>query len=217
MGRPQILGNRFSPLYFLAALGNGGVAISFFIYLMFLVPHSGTPIPTFASLQPFFSFSNPLASAGVLMAMGGMLVFAFRHFQTLLWNLRQYRQFKQTDAYTLLRQNNAEVILMAIPLTLAMSVNVVFVLGAIFVPNLWNVVEYLFPLSLLAFASIGFFALRIYSAFFSRILSSGFDCERNNNLSQMTAVFAFAMLGVGFAASAAMSHTLTTVVVAMFG
>jgi hypothetical protein len=217
MARTQTLGNRFSPLYFLAALGNGGMAITFFIYLMFLVPHPETPIPTFESVQPFFAFGNPLASAGVLLAMGGMLVFAFRHFRALLWNLRQYSQFKQTTAYTSLRQSNAEVGLLAIPLTLAMSVNVLFVLGAVFAPGLWSVVEYLFPLSLLAFASIGFYALRIYSAFFTRILTSGFDCERNNNLSQMTAVFAFAMVGVGFAASAAMSHTLTTVAVAMFG
>ena len=36
----------YSPLYFLAALGNGGLAVSFFIYLMFMLPHPHTPIPT---------------------------------------------------------------------------------------------------------------------------------------------------------------------------
>ena len=36
-----------------------------------------------------------------------------------------------------------------------MSVNALFILGLIFVPGLWNIVEYLFPLAMLAFAAIG--------------------------------------------------------------
>ena len=38
--------------------------------------------------------------------------------------------------------------LMALPLALAMSVNVAFVAGAVFVPGLWGVREMLFPLAL---------------------------------------------------------------------
>lgn len=32
----------YRPLYFLASLGAGGMAVSFFMYLMFLVPHPHT-------------------------------------------------------------------------------------------------------------------------------------------------------------------------------
>ena len=105
---------------------------------------------------------------------------------------------------------------MALPLTFAMTINVGFALGAVFVPGLWDVVEYLFPLAILAFAVTGYYAFRIFIDFLSRVLVTGsFDCSRNNNLSQMLAIFAFSMVGVGFSASAAMSHNLLTSGIAM--
>lgn len=212
------MAHNFSPLYFLAALGNGGMTITFFIYLMFLTPHPDTPIPTFDSVQAVLTSGNFAAAAGVLLAMAGMIVFAARHFWTLAWNLREYATFRSTSAYSSLLQSNGEIRLMALPLTLAMSVNVLFVMGAVFVPGLWSVVEYLFPFSLLAFFSIGIVALRLLGSFMSRVLTSGtFDCARNNSLSQMIAVLALSMVSVGFAASAAMSHTLLTVTVGMLG
>lgn len=212
------LSTPYTPLYFLAALGNGGMAVTFFMYLMFLVPHPDTPIPTFDVLYPLLTGSNIPVIIGIVLALAGILVFAFRHFQALIWNIGQYRQFKQTPGYANLLQSNSEVALMAIPLTLAMSINVLFIMGALFVPGLWNVVEYLFPVALLGFAGVGAYALHVFGRFFTRILATGhFDCARNNNMSQMTAIFAFAMVGVGFAAPAAMSHNLTTVAFAMFG
>ena len=33
------------PSYWLAALGAGGLSISFFMYLMWMVPHKGFPMP----------------------------------------------------------------------------------------------------------------------------------------------------------------------------
>jgi hypothetical protein len=212
------LGATYSPLYFLASLGNGGMAITFFIYLMFMVPHPDTPVVTFDAILPLVTSGNLPVAALILVALAGMLIFAVRHFWTLAWNLRQYAAFKGTPAYTQLRQGNAEVSLMAIPLTLAMTVNVLFALGATLVPGLWNWVEFVFPLPLLAFTVIGIYALRIFGSFFSRILAEGnFDCARNNNLSQMTAIFTFAMLGVGFAAPAAMSQNATVAALGAFG
>ncbi len=79
----------------------------------------------------------------------------------LVWNIRGFAQYKKTNSYASLRQSNAEVQLMAIPLTFAMTINVGFALGAVFVPNLWSVVEYLFPAAILAFAVTGFYALKI--------------------------------------------------------
>ena len=41
------LRDKFSPMCFLSALGAGGLSVSFFMYLMFLVPHPNTPLATY--------------------------------------------------------------------------------------------------------------------------------------------------------------------------
>jgi hypothetical protein len=106
---------------------------------------------------------------------------------------------------------------MVIPLTLAMSVNVSFILGAVFVPNLWNIVEYLFPLAIAAFTAIGVYALKILGNYFTRLMTTGdFKLSDNNNFSQMVAIFALAMIAVGLAAPGAMSHHKEINAIGMF-
>ena len=201
------LDKSFSPLYFLAALGAGGLAVTFFLYPMFFIAHPDTPMVTFNHIYPILTGDNRLHSILLGLDLVAILLFAFLHFRLLAWNLREYFRFRKTDAFTALRQSNAEVSLMAIPLTLAMSINVSFILGAVFVPGLWNVVEYLFPAALLGFIAVGIYALRILGAYFTRLLTTGdFDFVNNNNLSQMIAIFALAMIAVGLAAPGAMSH-----------
>ena len=236
----QNLGSDYSPLYFLSALGSGGLAVTFFMYLMFLTPHQGTPIPVFESwtallqqgdftpwLTAFSSgkvddFALALGSDNYIMqtmivaALSGIIIFSMLHIRLLIWNVREYSKYRETFAYQQLRQSNAEVQLMAMPLTFAMSINVGFILGALFVPGLWRVVEYLFPFAIIAFGITGYYALKIFIEFMSRLLIQGsMDCARNNNLSQMLAIFAFSMVGVGFSASAAMSHNQLTSGLAM--
>ncbi|MGF1546615.1 MAG: hypothetical protein ACFCUG_04780 [Thiotrichales bacterium] len=203
----ELLGERFSPLFFLAALGAGGLSVSFFMYPMFLVAHPDTPMVTFNHLWPILTGDN-LGAAAVLAAILALIVvFALLHFWLLAWNLRQYAAFRRSEAFRKLCQSNAEVTLMAIPLTLAMTINVVFVLGAVFVPNLWTIVEYLFPLALLAFFAVGVMALRILGDYFYRIIVHGdFSFETNNNFGQMIAIFALSMIAVGLAGPGAMSQ-----------
>jgi hypothetical protein len=201
------LGEQYSPLYFLAALGAGGVAVTFFLYLMFLVHHPDTPLVTFNHLMPLLLEGSWLVRALVGAAMLAVLAFAVLHGRLLLWNLREYRLFRRTRAFAELRASHAEVSLMAIPLTLGMSINVAFILGALFVPNLWSVVEYLFPVAILIFLAVGAYALKIFIDYVSRIVTSGdFEAAEKNGLAQMLAIFAFAMLAVGLAAPGAMSH-----------
>jgi hypothetical protein len=200
------LGARYSPLYFLAALGAGGLMVTFFMYLMFWVPHPGRPVPVFEDILAVFSAGGPLQQAAVIVAWAGIAVFAYVHIRLLVWNLSEYRGFRKTDAYVDLRKSNAETQLMAVPLTLAMAVNAGFILGMVFVPGLWSVVEYLFPAALLAFLAIGVLAFRILGDFFGRVLTTGgFDCAKNNSFAQILPAFALAMVGVGLAAPAAMS------------
>ncbi|MCS6881027.1 MAG: hypothetical protein RMK84_01930 [Oscillochloridaceae bacterium] len=210
------LREQYSPLFFLAALGNGGTAITFFIWLNFLIPHPRTPIVTFDSIAAFLNKADTLAYALTIGAMAGIVIFALRHLRLIVWNVREYAQYRRTPAYSALRETNGAISLMGMPLTLAMTVNVFFVLGAVFVPGLWNVVEYLFPISLSVLTIIGVAALRIFLDLFGRALAGGhFDCTRNNNLSQLQAAFTFAMVAVGLAAPAAMSGNRVTIAVSI--
>lgn len=107
---------------------------------------------------------------------------------------------------------------MAVPLTLAMTVNVLFIGGALAVPGLWGVVEYLFPVALTALALIGTHALTVFGRYLGRILAHrGFDIEDTNHFSQVLPSFAFAMVAVGFSAPGAMSRTAFTSVIGILG
>jgi hypothetical protein len=61
---------------------------------------------------------------------------------------------------------------MAVPPTLVMSVNVLFVVGAVSVPGLWSLVEYLFQAALVGFLAIGAFALRLYGRYPVRMITT---------------------------------------------
>ncbi len=200
------LKEQYSPLYFLAALGPGGLAVSFYIYLFFMVPHPGTPMATADFIFPLIAEKTAI-SAFLLLDYAIILFLAFLHFRLLIWNIREYGLFKQTQAFKQLKTGNQEVSLMAIPLTYAMTINVCFVLGAILVPGLWSVVEYLFPFAMAGFLAVGIYAMRLFLNYATRIMvTKSFDFVQNNNLSQMIAIFAFCMVAVGLAAPGAMSH-----------
>lgn len=198
------------PSYWLAALGAGGLSVSFFMYLMWMVPHADFPMPTWQHLSAALQGTVELP-AGVrplaMLAVTAMLLLALLHFTLVIWNLREQSAAKKTERYADWLNSPNEVQLMTQPLTLAMTVNVCFALGAVLVPNLWSVVEYLFPLALLSFALLGVWALRIYGRYLSRMLvKGGYRSDEHNHLSPLIAVFTFSMLSVGFSAPAAMSH-----------
>ncbi len=210
------LGETYNPSYFLAALGNGGLAISFFVYLTFMVPHKGTPIVTFEHLLAAFQAGGPIMQALIVFAAMGVAFFAMQHFRTLIWNIVEYREFRHTPAYASLLKGPGEVMLMAMPLTYAMTINVSFALGALFVPGLWSIVEYMFPMALLAFGGVAAYALFLFRRFFTRIaVEGGLGSTETAHFGMLVPSFAFAMIGVGFAAPAAMSHIQLTAAAGM--
>ncbi|MDC7243808.1 MAG: hypothetical protein PQJ44_07770, partial [Sphaerochaetaceae bacterium] len=212
-----MLKEKYTPMYFLSALGAGGLSVSFFMYLMFMVPHSGVPMATFDFIYPILLKGTWLSYVSAI-ALVFIVVFTWLHFKLLLWNIKQYRAFKLTQAYVDMKSTNAEITLMTMPLTFAMTINVCFVLGAVFIPGLWDVVELMFPFALIGFAINGYFALKIFFEYFSRLLIKGdFDFTKNNNLSQMISIFAFSMIAVGFAAPGAMSHQVEINAIGIFG
>lgn len=209
----------YVPLYFLSSVGAGGLAVTFFMYLMFWVPHAGRAVPVFEDIVAAWSTGTAPMKLAIAVAIIGIGVFVFLNLKSLIWNLGQYSTFKKTARYTALRTSNAESTLLAMPLALAMSVNGLFIAGLVFVPNLWSVVEYLFPLAMIAFALIAWNALSTIGDFLGRVLSKGglFDVTAHNSFAQMLPAFALAMAGVGFAAPAAMSQTPWIVGVSLVG
>lgn len=213
----MILREKFSPTCFLSALGAGGLSVSFFMYLMFLVPHPTTPMATYDYIMPALLKADWLSFV-ISFSLVFIIAFAFLHFKLLIWNTKQYNLYKKTDAYKSLINSNAQISLMTLPLTYAMTINVCFVLGAVFIPGLWGVVEFLFPFALIGFIVVGYFALKIFFEYFSRLLTTGdFDFTKNNNLSQMISIFALSMIAVGFAAPGAMSHNIVVNSIGIFG
>lgn len=211
-----MLREKFSPICFLSALGAGGLSVSFYMYLMFMIPHRGVPMTTFDFFYPSLVKGDWFSIVCVISALG-IIYFSGVHFKLLVWNIKQFNLYKQTSAYQTLLDSNSEVTLMSIPLTFSMTINVCFVLGALFVPGLWSVVEYLFPFAIMGFLVAGFFALKIFIRYFSRLMIKGnFDFVNNNSLSQMISIFAFSMVAVGLAAPGAMSHNLSVNAVGIF-
>jgi len=198
----------WSPLYFLAALGAGGLSVTFFMYLMFWMPRTGRPVPVFEDLMSYFSASGGFGKATVVIAMAGIAVMTILHLYLMAFNLRQLSAFKETAAYQSLMGTNAETQLLAAPLALAMTINAAFIAGLVFVPGLWGVVEYLFPLALIAFVLVGIWSFKLLGAFLTRVFSDGgFNHKANNSFAQILASFTLSMVGVGMAAPAAMSKT----------
>jgi hypothetical protein len=213
----KIDAERYHPLYFLSSLGAGGLAISFFVYFLFLVEHPDTPLVTFDDLAAAWQAADWPIRGLMVAGLSGLLALSLLHYRLLVWNLIQYRRYRHSEAFAKLRRSSGEIALMAIPLTLAMSINVIFVVGAVFVPGLWDFVEYLFPIALIGFLAVGFYALKLYGTYLSRMITTGtFDSVANASLSQLVPIFTFAMIAVGFAAPGAMSREVEVNAIGIF-
>lgn len=203
----------YSPLYFLASVGSGGMAVSFFMYLLFWVPHPGRTVPIFEDIATAFVTGSPWMQSAIIVALSGIAVFAALNIRFLAWNLAAYSRFRRSPAWDKLTTSNAEAGLLARPLAIAMSINTMFIVGLVFVPNLWTVVEYLFPAAMVAFVLTGAMALREIGRYVARILSTpgAFDLSQHNSFGQLLPAFALAMVAVGLSAPAAMSTSPATI------
>lgn len=208
----------YTPVLFLSALGAGGLAITFFMYIMWFTAHVEQPIPSSATLLAAFGGSGLGLKALIAVSLIGIAVFGAMHVALLVWNIRRLRQFQRTPAYAALLASPKASQMMAVPLTLAMTMNVGFILGAVFVPGLWENVEMIFPFALTGFALIGIYAMRLFLPMISSaLLQGGIEPEGPSGLGQLTTPFAFSMIAVGFSAGAAMSHNEVVTLMGMLG
>lgn len=202
--------DHWSPLYFLASVGAGGLSVTFYMYLMHWVPHPGRTVAVFEDVAAALASGDPALTVAIIVALAGTAIFGALNLSLLIWNLRKMRGFWASEKGQALANSNAQTQMMALPLALAMSINGGFILGLVFVPGLWSVVEYLFPLAMVAFLAVGWLAFTQLGRFIARVTASGgFDCAKNNSFAQMLPAFALAMTGVGLAAPAAMSGNVT--------
>lgn len=202
----------YSPLYFLASVGAGGLSVTFFMWLMHWLPHPGRTVPTFEDIAAAWGRGEPLVQGMIAVALLAIAGLVALNLKSLAWNLGRFADWRRTEGFAKFSKTNAQSQLMALPLALAMSVNGLFVAGLVFVPGLWAVIEWLFPLAILAFLGISVLAFRVYGAFLGRVLAEGgFNCAANNGFGQMLPAFAFAMIGVGLAAPAALSANAAVV------
>ena len=200
------LGENYNPLYFLGALGSGGLTVAYYMFFHFMVDHGKIPFATADYVFPLVQKGN-FVSILIVLNMIMIVYLAFTHFRLLIWNIFEYRRFKESPGYDLIRTTNNEVTLMAAPLTFSMSINVLFILGALFTPKLWDYVEYLFPFSFLGFFVVGIVSLKMFFRYVIRVITTqSFDFKKNNSLAQLIAPFTFSMVAVGFSAPGAMSH-----------
>lgn len=209
------LQDKYTPMYHLGALGTGGLSISFFLYLNFMLPHE-SGIISFDQLWPVLSGEPSWKAFWIGMCLAVVFSLAILHLVLMAWNTREFSLYKKTEAYTKLRTSSAEISLMVVPLTMCMTVNVLFVTSSLLIPGLWDVIEYIFPLAMATFLAIGIYALRIMGDYFCRMfLHRGYDFEQMNSLAPMVSIFALSMISVGLAAPAAMSHVREIVTLAI--
>lgn len=207
----------YSPLFFLSALGPGGMTVAFYMYFMFMTPHKGIPMATYDTLVPFFQETSIFGKVAMVLITLAILYFAYKHIALTIKNTKEWMKFKKSPAYAEAKGTLKEITFMALPLTYAMTINVMFVLGAMLVPGLWSVIEYMFPLAIIGFMVVGYYAFKIFAEYFIPFFIHGNTAwEENNNFSQLLSVFAFVMIGVGFAAPGAMSHIKAVNAFALF-
>ena len=85
------LREHYSPLYFLAALGPGGLAVSFYMYLMFMVPHPGKPMATADFIFPLIARQDTISWL-IVADLVIIVALALLHFRLLVWNIGEYRR-----------------------------------------------------------------------------------------------------------------------------
>jgi len=78
----------YTPLYLLASLGAGGMAVAVYLHLMFLTPHPATPVPTWDSLSVFWHGAGFPERLGAGVAWSVTLALVLIHVILLLWNLK---------------------------------------------------------------------------------------------------------------------------------
>jgi len=201
---------KFEILHILAALGAAGMTASFFFAINYMTVHPGKVFVDFDTLWANHIGHTDALSLFIQTYMVAAVGAASLHFVLLARWFKGFNIYRKTAEYQALINSNREVQLMAIPLTLTMTMNVFFILGSMFIPGLFNsisifglqmqLIDPLFIMAGVYFFAVFALALKIFSTYLLRLIDGELDFIENANLSQMLALFSFGMIGVGFGA-----------------
>jgi len=90
---------KYTPIFFLASLGAGGLAVSFYVYLLFLIPHKGIPLATFDHIYITFSNTAVYNKIAIILVVFGIIYFSYKHISLLIWNIKEWNKFKKTEEF----------------------------------------------------------------------------------------------------------------------
>jgi len=94
MAKRKDLKENYTPNYFLAALGTGGLSVSFFMYLNFLIPHPNSEMIIADILFPMVTKAD-FISGLILIAFIGIIFFSYKYVDLLIWNIKECQKFKK--------------------------------------------------------------------------------------------------------------------------
>ena len=203
------LGDHYTPLYFLNALAAGGLAVSFFMFLSLLTLRNGLSAVTFFTLYDAAINTGPGFSLLALVGCLGTAFFSYEFVQLLLWNHRHLKVWEKTESASSLKNSAGAHHLMAIPLTIAFSLNLVVAYASAFIPYAWRLREWLFPVLFVAFV---WAALRAFKPYFAD-MSVATAATPKDSLGRVLTSATFSLLGYGFSTLAMFSGIKLTVLI----
>lgn len=200
----------FNPVLFLMSLGAGGLSIGSWIYLNYGLEH-GKGLVTFNQVHTIAqtTFQKIFYSSLEIMAV----IFAIIHFVTLFYILKKYFAWKKTDEYQKyandpLRNNG----LMAIFLTLDMSLNIMFSIGNHFIIQNGSIFQTIMLPALIAWGLLYGFAMVTSLKILKIAFTTEFDMEKIH-FGFMLHPFALSMIavtGMGIAAFSKVPYVANT-------
>eukprot|EP01028_Stygiella_incarcerata_P012671 TRINITY_DN80206_c0_g1_i1.p1 TRINITY_DN80206_c0_g1~~TRINITY_DN80206_c0_g1_i1.p1 ORF type:complete len:501 (+),score=122.81 TRINITY_DN80206_c0_g1_i1:90-1592(+) len=221
---PHKEGKGYNPVFFLAAVGNGGIAMAFYVYLFFLMEPKRTLQEGGYFLIGYDDIDNYMDHDQawlVVLCLIAFLFFSLRHYILLLSNIKEYFAWRKTPEYQHFQNSNHYIMNAAFPSAVAMSVIVGFVIVVIFGKGLTDDrnddgIEAVLIVTTSLFSLIGLWGLYILIDFFtSRLVKGNFDCGKNNSLGSMISVFCLALVATGLGGPASISKRDETAIFAL--
>lgn len=124
------LHEKYSPMYHLGALGIGGAWPSRSFFTSTSCCHMKAASYLSIQLWPVLTDGPSLKALWIGLCLLVVFALSAMHIALMIWNTREFGLFKKTEAYHKLRNSSAEISLMVVPLTMAMTVNVLLDLAA---------------------------------------------------------------------------------------
>lgn len=209
----RLLGERYTPLYFLNALVAGGFALSSYMYIYWICKIELSSLPTFDALVSFTSFQGFLKPLFMLFFLCGFVFFSFLHVRLLIWNFKNMKVWQNMVPYKALMASKDKTVLLTIPATLAVSVILLLLTTLMAFPFALQMKDYLFPPLFVALAYGSWHCAHVYTALLaSRLTGTASAHAFGTNLGQLIAVFAFTMIALPFALIAQNSDGRTVLV-----